>query len=467
MAYKTKLNSLNYDVYPLVFEVNKPVEISIRRIGGDDEEFLPDTEYNLMITGVDGGYKFDFPETAYCIEKRIKTDSDGNFKFTHSFPDEQEYYLIFSNDDGKKINTFNVYSIKEDLVGRYPLIGDLHMHTYRSDGSESPAVVCANYHRNGYDFMVVSDHCRYYPSLEAIDAYKDVPVELNIVPGEEVHLPKVHGKTNDIHIVNFGGEYSINAMIEGAATEERGKDLKFRAVRTENVPEVMTVSEYEEKMQGIADSMEIPEGVEKIPYAVCSWIFDEIRKANGLGIFAHPNWKKGTASQVPERFCDYMFEKHPFDAFEVLGGELYFEHNGFQTIKYYEQKAKGNVFPIVGSTDSHSSYYTNPKAFICSTMVFAHENERKDIISSIKDLYSVAIDTISEEYRLVGDFRLVKYARFVVDYYLPLHNDVCFESGRLMKQYSTGTPEEKEEAAIVLKTIYGRLDRHRKKYFKF
>lgn len=466
MAYKPSKNTMNYDVYPLVFEVNKPTEITIRNLGGD-EEFTPGKEYKLSISGLDGGRLCDFPKTSYIVEQTVKCDENGNFKFTHTFPEEQEYYLIFGDEQDEFINTFNVYAVESDLAGRYPLIGDLHMHTTRSDGKEEPAVVCANYHRHGYDFMVVSDHHRYYPSLEAIETYKDVPIELNIVQGEEVHMPDVYGQSNDIHIVNFGGEYSINAMVEDDAIMEKGKDLKFRAIRTENVPDVMTIPEFEEKIQAYADAMDIPEHIEKIPYAMCCWIFEEIRKANGLGIFAHPNWKRNTAYHSPEIFTDYMMETQPFDAFEVLGGENYFEHNGFQAVRYYEEKAKGHVFPIVGSTDSHSSYYTNRNAFICSTMVFAPENERTQIIDSIKSFYSVAIDTISEEFRLVGDRRLVKYACFLLKNYFPLHDEMCFEGGRLMKQYAKGTEDEKAEAAAMLKAIHGRLDRHRKKYIKF
>ena len=47
-----------------------------------------------------------------------------------------------------------------------------------------------------------------------------------------------------------------------------------------------------------------------------------------------------------------------------------------------------------------------------------------------------------------------------------LHDELCFEEGRLMKQYVTGTEEEKEEAKAVLSVINGRVDRLRKKYIQ-
>ena len=58
---------------------------------------------------------------------------------------------------------------------------------------------------------------------------------------------------------------------------------------------------------------------------------------------------------IPEPLTRYMMKKHPFDAFEVLGGENYYEQNGFQTALYYEEYKNGRVHAIVGSTDSHGT----------------------------------------------------------------------------------------------------------------
>ena len=43
----------------------------------------------------------------------------------------------------------------------------------------------------------------------------------------------------------------------------------------------------------------------------------------------------------------------------------------------------------------------------------------------------------------MGDFRLSKYATFLLKYYFPLHDEVCKEEGRMMKQYATGTASER------------------------
>ncbi|MCQ2484004.1 MAG: hypothetical protein MJ168_01575 [Clostridia bacterium] len=464
MAHK-KLDDIlnNYDVYPLVVVKDKPTTIHIRPLGCD-QDFEPGREYELVICALEDGNPRDFPATGDFRRKKVICNENGGFDIEHTFNKEQKYHLKFF--DGEKgMERFSVYCVDEDLRGRYPFMGDLHMHTNRSDGNQTPPVVCANYRRYGYDFMVISDHKRYYPSLEAIDAYKDVNIELNIVPGEEVHMPRINGKTNDVHIVSFGAEYSINALTDGDHLKEVGPDLKYRSLYGK-APDIMSYDEYQKKMQELADNTEVPDDVDAVPYASCCWIFDEIRKANGLGIFAHPTWKRD-AYHVPEAFTKYMFEQKPFDAFEVLGGERYFEHNGFQTVLYYEAMAKGIRMPIVGSTDSHSSYESNKGAFICETIVFSPENERKALIQSIKDFYSTAVDTISTEYRVVGEGRLVRYSSFLIENYFPIHDELCYEEGRLMKQYITGTDEEKADAKAALEFVYGRGKKLREKYFDF
>ncbi len=465
MAYKKNDLLENFDVWPKVFVEGKETEIHIRQLGCRPM-FLPDTEYAAVICALEQGQPDFWPSTSDFRSLTLRTDAEGGFTFSHTFTKEQQYLIRFLDENGRAKVQFPVYCVAADLAGRYPYLGDLHMHTTGSDGRQKPEVVCANYRRYGYDFMVISDHCRYYPSLDALAFYRGVPTELTIVPGEEVHLPDVKGHHNAVHIVNFGGEFSINALVEDDAVEERGKDLSVRAIRTEDVPDVMTVPEYEDTLWAYAEGIEVPEGVEKVPYAMCKWVFERIHDANGLGIYAHPNWRNNVY-HVPESFTDYVMQQKIFDAFEVLGGELYYEQNGFQTARYYEERARGNRFPVVGSTDSHSSLPSYEEAYIAATIIFAPENERRSLIAAVKDFYCVAVDTISAEFRLVGENRFIRYGCFLLKEYFPLHDELCWEEGRLMKQFAAGTPQEKEEALALLGAICGRVQKQREKYFAF
>jgi predicted metal-dependent phosphoesterase TrpH len=350
--------------------------------------------------------------------------------------------------------TLSIYALSEDMKGRIPLRGDLHMHTRRSDGREAPAIVASNYRAHGYDFTVISDHDKYYPSLEAAAVFKDIS-DLNIVPGEEVHLP-----LNDVHYVNFGGTYSINALVKPSCNDEKGDGIEYRSLNGE-APDPMTKDEFCRVIRERAKNVDRENESERLSFAVMQWIYEHVQNAGGLGIFPHPYWLC-QMFQLPEDYTEFVYREKPFDAFEVLGGENYYQHNGFQAIRYYEDKAKGINYPIVGSTDSHSSLIEhNPGALIASTFVFAKENERAALISAIKDCYTVALDTISAEYRMVGDLRLVKYARFLMDDFTPLHDDLCYEEGRLMKAYVTG----EDGAAEALNFIHGRMKKLYEKYF--
>ena len=446
-----KLELMNYDIFPKVFACDTPVEVTIKPLG---LHAAFEGDYTIQVRAFNEGNIVRYPERNNLKEFKVTPCEDGCLRFTHTYKDEQEHYVDIVKNE-KRVVRLSVYSLYEDLVGRYPFRGDLHIHTTRSDGNQAPAIVAANYRKNGYDFIAMTDHDSYYPSLEAINAYKDVPIEYNLVTGEEIHL-----EGNDIHIVNFGGKYSVNALMPGDHHMNVGDGKDLRSLDGE-CPDIISVEEYKRQVNELIETLNIPDGIEKFTYAACVWIFNHIKKADGLGIFAHPYWLQNVL-QVPETMTEYMMETQPFDAFEVLGGENYFEQNGWQTIRYYEDRAKGRRYPIVGSTDSHSSVH-NRNALICSTIVFAPENTREGIVYSIKDFYSVAVDSISTELRIVGEMRFVRYATFLLREFFPLHDELCYEEGRLMKDYSCGD----EYAEETLRFISGRMKRQREKYFKF
>ncbi len=437
-AMKMKMELYDYDIYPKVFPVGVPTEITVKGLGGR-MDFSGD--YKVAVQRLDAG-SVRHAFTSWNRTDYDLTAVDGKLTFTFTAEVECEHFVRIFKED-KRIVQLCVYALAEDMADRIPLRGDLHMHTCRSDGREDPATVCANYRAIGYDFIVVTDHHRYYPSLEARKFYADADMALNILPGEEVHLP-----LTDVHIVNAGGKWSVNGLIEGSANNgESGGDIAGRSL--EGVaPDVISREEYEAQIQAIMESdvcADCPDNVNKQWYAVCVWAFEHIREAGGLGVFAHPYWI-ADMWHVPEPFTYYMLKKHPFDAFEVLGGENYFEQNGFQTSIYYEEYLSGRIHPIVGSTDSHGSTEHNRNRDICSTIVFAHANECEDIIASIKDKYSVAVDSISKEYRLVGEHRFQKYASFLMENWYPIHDRLAACDGEVMRQYRFGDADAAELA---------------------
>ena len=425
----------DYDIFPKVVPAGKTGAITIRPLGAH-AAFAAGPQ-KLCVCPLDDGNPLYYPDRANWREFEVLPDADGCIRFSFDFSGEQMYFIRI----GEKKLQLRVYAVGEDLVGRYPFRGDLHMHSCRSDGRQAPAIVCAEYRKLGYDFMAVTDHRRYEPSLEAIEAYKNVPIELTLVPGEEVHPPcDFAGKRiNDVHIINFGGSRSVN--IPAGREEAHWAEIEAY-MRTIELPAHLPASE-------------------RFAYASCLWVYNEIKKCGGLSLFCHPYWI-ANVYHVPPAFVDAMMERGAFGAFEVLGGESYYEQNGFQAAQYYQDTARGRRYPVVGVTDTHNAYiHDNRNALVASTLVFSPANEKDALIRSIEDFYSVAVDTIDETPRFVGEPRLVRYAHFLWENFFPLHDELCFEEGRAMKDYACGEPDAEE----LLRLISGRMRRQREKYF--
>lgn len=347
----------------------------------------------------------------------------GELTFSAVFEGEQKVILAVEAVRGEQVEAlgdFAVYVAGEDLLRRFPYKGDMHMHSHYSDGIESPPYVAAMCRKIGMDFMAVTDHGKYYPSLEAIEAFRDAPVDLRIYPGEEVHPPQ-----NPIHIINFGGSFSINELFT--------KDDRYK-------------NEVADRQAQISRT---PADANPYWYASSLWCFDKIREAGGLGIFCHPYWFANRMVRIPESLTSALLETQPYDALELLGG--YFRHesdsNMLQVVRYYEEIARGKRIPIVGVSDAHGChrdlfgwYYT---------LVFSPSLELGDLINSVKNQYSVAVEALPGELvHIYGPFRLVKYALFVLEELMPAHDQLCAEEGGYMLAYLSGDSQALEKLRL-------------------
>jgi hypothetical protein len=310
---------------------------------------------------------------------------------------------------------FRLYALDDDLFNRRPYKGDLHMHSIRSDGLEAPAYVAGACRRIGLDFMALTDHSQYEPSLEAIRAYAGLALDLQMFPGEEVHPPD-----NPVHIVNFGGSFSLNTIF-------REDEPRYRA-----------------EVAAIADGLvDFPEGVDCYTYASCEWCYRQIRAGGGLGIFCHPYWFTRHRYDVSETLTTLILDRQPFDAMEVVGGysRHEFESNALQIARYQEERARGKRIPAVGVSDAHSVERGELFGWYF-TLVFAPTLELPALVQSIRDLYSVAVESIpGDAPRAHGPFRLVRYAQFLLREVLPQHDELCLEEGRRMLAHAAGDPQ--------------------------
>ena len=342
------------------------------------------------------------------------TPKDGIISVKYRFFGEQEWVLSVTNDEwesrGSKPRNFRVYSLSEDMYGLNPYTGDLHTHSNGSDGWDDPAVVAANYRKAGFDFMALTDHHKREPSERMIDAYAGVPLGIKLYHGEEVHADP-----GQIHVVNFGGGYSVNEKLK-----EGGDALR-------------------ERLRRMATGLDLPAGVNPMEAALRIWMADEIRKAGGISILAHPFWVYKLTYHMNLATLNYCVDNRIFDALELFGG-INQRENSLQLSYYMEKISTGKKPPIVASSDSHQ---TDPAEHFgtSKTMIFAKDCELDSIKEAISNYRTVAIYQLhGESPILIGDFRMVKYARFLIDTYLPLHDELCVEEGVLMREHLMGDP---------------------------
>ncbi len=428
-----KLENRYFESTPKVVPADQETVITIRPLF-DHCRFSDEKQYEVSYFPCE-----EFARRSGWPDQRSRTlkPIDGILQVPQYFESEQEHVLIveeISGDQRKMVGDFRVYSAREDLFCRRPYKGDMHIHSSYSDGRESPGYVASACRRIGFDFMALTDHGRYAPSVESQRVFEGVDLDLRIFRGEEVHPP-----SNPVHMINFGGSFSVNDLFSDSDA-------------------------YYTEVKKIEDALgELPPGVDRYQYASCCFCFDKIREGGGLGIFCHPYWFTSHRYSPSGAITSHLFEQQPFDAYELIGGyhRSEVDSNTLQVARYHEERACGREIPIVGVSDAHGCergelfgwYYT---------ILFAPTSDLPDLIAGVKDLYSVAVEALpGETPRAYGPFRFVKYALFLMREVMPQHDELCAEEGRRMLQHLAGDAS----AAHALATLSGRTDALLERYY--
>lgn len=400
----------NYRVTPAIVPAGKMTRV---RIVPNERAFIffDGAAYRISIICADDDETNYFtPTTKHPVDVIA---SDGILSFEYTFDREQEYLLLLERDE-KKVAEFFIYSLKEDLYRLTPLRGDFHAHSYRSDGRRDPAALLGHFREQGYDFMALTDHNRYYPGYEMDDAYQGVKLGITHIPGEEIHFPGCM-----IHTVHVGGSSSVTALY---CNDEEGCRAEADA--------------YIEKVPA-----DIPE-VYRERYSRLMWITDRIHEAGGVAIFPHPYWKPGASRvfNVREEFARLILKSGLYDAYELIGGMGQVGVN-FSVNLFSELRAEGLKMPVVGSSDVHAvvGAPTFPHYF---TVCFAEDNSIEAIIAALRQGKTVAVEATGDEYerhyRCYGELRLVYYAQFLLTNYFPKLQRFTVGEGVAMLNYLMG-----------------------------
>ena len=393
--------------------------------------FKTDCNYELAVIGLRDDMVDYFDPIPFDIPYKIE---GGCLKFRYTFEREEEYSIRFREKDSKNIIKVPLYAVKEDLWHLRPLKGDLHCHSYYSDGKDGVFGTPADYREEGFDFYALTDHNRMYPSLIQKELYEGVDLGICMIQGEEVHTPG-----SAVHIVHIGGCYSVceKYVKERKAFEKAVAEIE--ATLPESVPEIY-----------------------RYRFASAIWACREIKNAGGISIFAHPFWMPNVYN-VSEDLCELLFDAKIFDVFELLNDGLTHRDN-MQIALWQDQALKGNLLPVVGSSDTHNHDFETSSFGRSFTIVFAKENSPKAIMEAVKKGLSVACEVPRKddsEVRVYGhSYRLVAFARFLYDNYFNETYRLCVGEGALMRRYSQG-----QDVGDILSALANSVADFYKKYY--
>ncbi len=405
----------------IIFPVNTHVVISLAPVGpvaiGADSYSLKISAFSGLrrYSAVREGRAFDESKFAFFEEEHALCHENGALTLPVEFPQEDRWKCELKR-NGEKLEEFEVCSLEEDLFSLVPLKGDNHMHTCFSDGRESPEYRVANYARRGYDYVVVTDHGCYEGSLVAKKMVDDLHIPYLVIPGEEIHAPG-----NNVHIINMGGNSGVTEWYK------------------ENPDEYNSV--VSARAQAIAEPMS-----EKDKWAAASSqeIFSQIHARGGVAILCHPHWILNGIYQESEDITNYLFDHREFDVFEMIAGGAFEEGTQMQLAYYHDVPE----MPIVGSSDTHFLYggRLEPMNY---TIAFAKSRTQEDICEAVKSGICVA----GCKNKLFGNYRLMRYAYFLLANYYPAHDKLATTLGDQLLCYASSGCSEKHPSFARLQEI--------------
>ena len=419
-----------FTVFPSVVKAGDTTEITITSL--HERKRFNKNVCKLRVVPKEKG-DVDRAETLHILDKNCNIFpvevKEDKITFSYNFKDEQEYLLLLMSEKGEWLHRFSVYALNDDLYETMPYRGDLHLHTTCSDGLGTISQMVSSYREMGMDFMCITDHHKLYPSQEAQKMLEGVDSGLTIFTGEEVHNMSM----GHIHIVNFGGKYSVNEILE-ADYEGLVAKLKKEAEKDTELS-----------------------GTEALEFALRKWICEEIRKSGGKAIFPHPYWC------IPQYHSEtdysiYTLKQGIYDIYEVFGGTDV-KGNQIQEALWQHLRLEGLDMPIVGTTDTHD-YLKGTSLFgLYSTLVFA--KDENDITDAIMRKNSVAVETIEgEEPHIAGSFRLLKYALFLMEHFYPVYETYTKDLGALMRCYM-----ESGDCKEAIEGVNAKAQDYKRKFF--
>lgn len=374
-------------------------------------------------------------DTFRIYEVKHLTDNPDVIQIELPPMEEGEFHctlqLLSEGKTPQNICEIELYVLDDDLFELRPFKGDMHVHSsYSFCGKrlDNPYLVAATAREKGLDFVAITDHVQ----IEGSEAVRDFSSRFNtefcVYPGEECHVLKEKVDTrfcknhfySNVHIVNFGGNDGV-IRYANDHYEEFYREVKERAAKIK-LP-------YSEEMLFIM--------------AGADWICDKIHEFGGIAIYCHPAWRKEHHDNLSYIIRDYIAAQGKFDVMEIAGlscpAESTSRYEFTESINLASALhqdlciRKGAYIPIVGNTDSHNSEKVLGRHF---SIVFCKENTFESISNALKNGMAVGVinsDIHNVAPQIYGEYRLVRYAHFLIRNFYLEHDELCTVEGKIMK----------------------------------
>lgn len=443
-------NIFNYLVSPSILRADAENEIRIRPLG-ENVAFKQGVTYTVSVIGTEtacASYA-DFPKATYeCVP-----NSDGELVFSHFFADEQKHIITFTRpkEDLATPHTdltyrerfgtnrdavLAVYSLKSDLYGLRAFKGEVHCHTFESDGTQDVCHTVGNYRSGGYDFLAITDHHITLSAGKAKRVFDSAPVGMTLMIGEEVHVP-----SERIHAVHIGGSGSVNEVYR------RDGDKAYAEVAE------------------IESTLEADFPADRNDYAWRVWIAQKAREAGGIAILAHPHWIWENVYFMSTATTKKLLREGVYDALDLTDSDV-----DTSVALWNDLRVEGYNIPVVGSSDSH---YTDAgdmrrpaKGEGGYTFVFASDRSEKSLLEAIRAGSSVAVNAKGYPEFVHGSFRLVKLAKFLMQHFYPTYMRLCAGQGVILSEYPAEGGVSPETEAL-LASLNERSERFAEEFYGY
>lgn len=203
-----------------------------------------------------------------------------------------------------------------DLFGKKRFKINLHMHTKNSDGRLSYEDALERYRSNGYDAVAVTDHWKTQFGTD----YRG----MTVLSGGEYNTSTADSVKGVYHIVGIG-------MTE--------------------LPKDIVLDDPPQK------------------------IIDEIHRAGGIAVWAHPAWSLNTLEQIMP-LCD-------IDAVEIYNtvSGVHYSRRPDSSLIVDLLASRGRHYPLIAADDAH---YYDSDACVAWIMAEAESNSQKDLLNAIR-----------------------------------------------------------------------------------